>query len=70
MSNAKEVVVIGGEGVGVTLGEPRAADLLDRAVCDALATGVRTRDILHAGARLVGTRGMGDGVIEALERAG
>ncbi len=52
----------------LSLGAPEAADRLERAVGDALATGVRTRDILHEGGRLVGTRGMGDAVLEALRR--
>jgi 3-isopropylmalate dehydrogenase len=53
----------------LTLGEPRAADLLERAVRDGLATGVRTRDILREGDSLVGTREMGTAVLTALERA-
>ena len=52
----------------LTLGEPGAADRLERAVSDALATGVRTRDILQEGATAVGTREMGDAVITALAR--
>ena len=54
----------------LTLGEPRAADRLERAVRDALAAGLRTRDIMHEGGRLVGTRGMGDSVLAALARRG
>ncbi|HYM04771.1 MAG TPA: isocitrate/isopropylmalate family dehydrogenase, partial [Stellaceae bacterium] len=42
------------------------ADKVERAVRQALAAGIRTRDILHEGARLVGTREMGDAVIAAL----
>jgi len=53
----------------LSLGEPNAAALLERAVGDALDTGVRTRDILHEGGRLVGTRAMGDAVLSALEGA-
>jgi 3-isopropylmalate dehydrogenase len=53
----------------LSLGEAKAADLLERAVGDALATGVRTRDILHDGGRLVGTRAMGDAVLGTLESA-
>ena len=52
----------------LTLGEPGAADRLERAVRDALGTGVRTRDIMHEGGRLVGTRAMGDAVLAALEQ--
>jgi 3-isopropylmalate dehydrogenase len=53
----------------LTLGEPKAADLLERAVRDGLATGVRTRDIMRDGDSLVGTREMGTAVLAALERA-
>ncbi|HXZ01091.1 MAG TPA: 3-isopropylmalate dehydrogenase [Stellaceae bacterium] len=52
----------------LSLGAPATADRLERAVAAALATGVRTRDILHEGGTLVGTRGMGDAVLKALER--
>ncbi|HZB94057.1 MAG TPA: 3-isopropylmalate dehydrogenase [Stellaceae bacterium] len=52
-----------------TLGEPAAADRLERAVAAALDTGIRTRDIMHDGGRPVGTREMGDAVLTALARA-
>jgi 3-isopropylmalate dehydrogenase len=51
-----------------SLDEPGSADRLERAVAAALATGVRTRDIMHEGGIPVGTRGMGDAVLKALER--
>ena len=51
----------------LTLGTPATADRLERAVAAALETGVRTRDILHDGDMEVGTRGMGDAVLKALE---
>jgi 3-isopropylmalate dehydrogenase len=50
-----------------SLAAPHAADLLEEAVRQALATGARTRDILHEGGRLVGTREMGDAVLSALD---
>ena len=50
-----------------SLNAPGAADLLEDAVREALATGVRTRDILHEGGRLAGTHAMGDAVLSALE---
>jgi 3-isopropylmalate dehydrogenase len=43
------------------------AVLLEQAVRDALATGARTGDIMHAGARRVGTREIGDLVLQALD---
>src|SRR5262249_35999626 len=50
-----------------SLSAPEAADLLEEGVGRALATGVRTRDILHGGGHLIGTRAMGDAVFSALE---
>jgi 3-isopropylmalate dehydrogenase len=50
-----------------SLAAPHAADLVEEAVGAALATGIRTRDIMHEGGRLVGTRAMGDAVLGALE---
>jgi 3-isopropylmalate dehydrogenase len=52
-----------------SLGEAAAAGLLERAVGDALTTGVRTRDIMDEGGRPVGTQAMGEAVLQALERA-
>jgi 3-isopropylmalate dehydrogenase len=51
----------------LALERPQDADLLERAVRDALATGVRTGDIMHEGGRRVKTHGMGDAVLNALE---
>ncbi|HWI26260.1 MAG TPA: 3-isopropylmalate dehydrogenase [Stellaceae bacterium] len=52
----------------LSLGEPEAATRLERAVSEALDSGIRTRDIMHEGGRPVGTREMGDAVLAALER--
>ena len=54
----------------LSLGQPDAAQRLERAAGDALATGVRTRDIAQGGGTIVGTRQMGDAVLQALERQG
>lgn len=43
------------------------ADLLEKAVRRVLAKGVRTGDIMQEGATKVGTRGMGDAVLDALD---
>jgi 3-isopropylmalate dehydrogenase len=51
----------------LSLDQPEAAQRLERAVADALAAGVRTRDIAPAGGAAVGTRAMGDAVLKALE---
>jgi 3-isopropylmalate dehydrogenase len=50
-----------------SLAAPHAADLVEAAVRQALAAGVRTRDIQQEGGNLVGTRAMGDAVLRALE---
>ena len=50
-----------------SLDAPQAADRLEEAVRAALATDVRTRDIMHEGGRLVGTGEMGSAVLAALE---
>jgi len=52
-----------------TLDEAAAADAIERAVGRVLADGVRSADI-GGGADAVGTRAMGDAVIEALEADG
>jgi 3-isopropylmalate dehydrogenase len=44
-----------------------AADLVDRAVADVLASGLRTKDIAAAGQNAVGTGEMGDAVVKALQ---
>ncbi len=44
-----------------------AADLVDRAVADVLASGLRTKDIAAAGQNAVGTTEMGDAVVKALQ---
>ena len=43
------------------------ADTIERAVRAALAAGYRTADIAQPGSRRVGTRAMGDAVVEALK---
>jgi 3-isopropylmalate dehydrogenase len=45
-----------------------AADLVDRAVADVLASGARTKDIASSGQNAVGTGEMGDAVVKALQR--
>src|SRR5579862_656647 len=52
----------------VTLNRPEDADLLEKAVDLALASGARTADIAEAGARKLSTKEMGDAVLTALDR--
>jgi 3-isopropylmalate dehydrogenase len=49
-----------------SLGQPAAADRVDRAVSKVLQAGLRTADIHIAGTRRVGTQEMGDAVLAAL----
>ena len=51
-----------------TFAAPNEADLLERAVKDTVARGVRTADIKGSETRAVSTKDMGDAVIGALER--
>jgi 3-isopropylmalate dehydrogenase len=49
-----------------SLNQPQAADRIESAVKDVLASGLRTADIHPEGTRKVGTREMGDAVVAAL----
>jgi 3-isopropylmalate dehydrogenase len=46
-----------------SFGMIREADLLDKAIANALAAGLRTRDIMSAGMREVGAREMGAAIL-------
>jgi len=52
----------------LTLSRPADADLLEKAVQAALASGARTADIAEAGARKLSTIEMGDAVLRALDK--
>ncbi|MCP3418710.1 3-isopropylmalate dehydrogenase [Bradyrhizobium brasilense] len=52
----------------LTLNRPEDADLLEKAVQTALASGARTADIAEAGAKKLSTVQMGDAVLGALDR--
>jgi 3-isopropylmalate dehydrogenase len=52
----------------MTLNRPDDADLLEKAVDIALATGARTADIAERGATRLSTGEMGDAVLDALEQ--
>jgi len=49
-----------------SLNQPEAADRIESAVRDVLASGLRTADIWSEGCTKVGTRAMGDAVVAAL----
>ncbi|KJC61656.1 3-isopropylmalate dehydrogenase [Bradyrhizobium sp. LTSPM299] len=52
----------------LTLNRPEDADLLEKAVQSALASGARTADIAEAGAKKLSTSEMGDAVLSALDK--
>ena len=49
-----------------SLGQPQAAERIEKAVSKVLQSGLRTADIYTAGTRKVGTKEMGDAVVAAL----
>ena len=51
-----------------SLEQPQAADRIDSAVKDVLASGLRTADIHSEGTKRVGTREMGDAVVASLTK--
>ncbi|MCX7341059.1 MAG: 3-isopropylmalate dehydrogenase [Hyphomicrobiales bacterium] len=66
---ANPIAMIGSFGMALrySFGLAEAADLLDGAIADVLASGVRTRDIAGPGVNTVGTAGMGDAILKALD---
>jgi 3-isopropylmalate dehydrogenase len=48
---------------------PKEADLLEHAIGEALAKGARTADLVEKGQKPINTRGMGDAILAALEKA-
>jgi 3-isopropylmalate dehydrogenase len=67
---ANPIAMIGSLGMALrySFGLIEAADLLDGAIADVLASGVRTKDIAGPGVNTVGTQGMGEAIIAALGR--
>ena len=51
-----------------SLNQPQAADRIESAVKDVLASGLRTADIYSDGTTKVGTREMGDAVVVAITK--
>ncbi|MFQ5893324.1 MAG: 3-isopropylmalate dehydrogenase [Nitrospinota bacterium] len=52
-----------------SLERPDGAEMIERAVAAVIAEGYRTADLFEPGTKRVGTRGMGDAIVEALEQA-
>jgi 3-isopropylmalate dehydrogenase len=67
---ANPIAMIGSLGMALrySFGLLDAADMLDQAIADVLAAGVRTKDIAPEGANAVGTAEMGDAIIAELQR--
>jgi 3-isopropylmalate dehydrogenase len=66
---ANPIAMIGSLGMALrySFGLPAAADLIDRAIANVLASGVRTKDIAGPGTNAVGTSEMGDAVLRELQ---
>jgi 3-isopropylmalate dehydrogenase len=67
---ANPIAMIGSLGMALrySFGLGEAADALDAAIADVLASGTRTRDIAATGANAVGTVEMGDAVVAAFRK--
>ncbi|HEX8166777.1 MAG TPA: 3-isopropylmalate dehydrogenase [Beijerinckiaceae bacterium] len=67
---ANPIAMIGSFAMALrySFGLGEAADRLDRAITDALASGARTKDIAGAGVNAVSTAEMGDAIVRELER--
>jgi 3-isopropylmalate dehydrogenase len=67
---ANPIAMISSFGMALrySLGLGEAADLVDSAIADVLAAGIRTRDIASKGANAVGTIEMGDAIAGALRK--
>jgi 3-isopropylmalate dehydrogenase len=67
---ANPIAMIGSFGMALrySLGLSEAADMVERAVADVLAYGMRTADIAAKGQNSVGTTEIGDAIVKALQR--
>ncbi len=67
---ANPIAMIGSFGMALrySLGLTEAADLLEKAIADVLASGLRTKDIASKGQNAVSTTEMGDAIVKALQR--
>jgi 3-isopropylmalate dehydrogenase len=67
---ANPIAMIGSLGMCLrySFGLVEAADLVEKAIADVLASGTRTRDIAAKGANAVSTTEMGDAIVKALQR--
>ena len=68
LANPIAMIASAGMALRYSFGLSEAADLVDRAIADVLASGIRTRDISGAGQNAVSTADMGAAVVKALQR--
>jgi len=68
MANPIAMLASFGMAMRYSFGMNREADLLEAAIAAALGRGLRTADIKSEGAKVVGTREMGDAVLGEMER--
>jgi 3-isopropylmalate dehydrogenase len=66
---ANPIAMIGSLGMALrySFGLTEAADLVERAIANVLASGLRTKDIAGPGVNAVGTSDMGDAVVKELD---
>jgi 3-isopropylmalate dehydrogenase len=67
-SLANPIAMIGSFGMALrySFGLTEAADRLEQAIANVLASGARTSDIAGSGANALGTAEMGDAIVRAL----
>src|SRR3712207_7840727 len=67
---ANPIAMIGSFAMALrySFGLTEAADLVERAITNVLASGLRTKDIAGPGTNAVGTREMGDAIMDELNR--
>ena len=68
MANPIAMLASFGMAMRYSLGMNREADRLEEAISAALGKGLRTADIKSEGAKVVGTKEMGDAVLAEMER--
>jgi len=68
---ANPIAMIGSFGMALrySFGLGAAADLIDKAIADVLASGLRTADIKGGATSTVSTSAMGDAIVAALQKA-
>ena len=68
LANPIAAILSAGMLLRYALDLPEEADAIDRAVERTLAGGLRAADLARAGGESVGTRAMGNAIVEELER--